>query len=107
MHYYSWHSFCSMHNHRDLEGKIMRVSELIETWTEEERNQHSNLIKECLEREQFLNDLKGKIEASERDLTKNLDQLLSRLGQLSQTVNETADQMENIYLHLVKAQGNA
>ena len=85
----------------------MRVSDLIKTWTEEERNQHSNLIKECLAREQLLNDLKGKIEASEKDLTKNLDQLLSRLSQLSQSVNETADQMENIYLHLVKAQGNA
>ena len=85
----------------------MTVSEIIMNWTEEERKQHANLIMECLEREQLLNDLKGKIEASEKDLTKNLDQLLSGLGQLSQTVNKTSDQMENLYLHLVKAQGNA
>ena len=85
----------------------MTVSEIIMNWTEEERKQHANLIMECLEREQLLNDLKGKIEASEKDLTKNLDQLLSGLSQLSQAVNKTADQMENIYFHLAKAQGNA
>jgi len=90
-----------------LKGKIMTVSETIMNWTEEERKQHANLIMECLEREQLLNDLKGKIEASEKDLTKNLDQLLSGLSQLSQTVNKTSDQMEDLYLHLVTAQGNA
>ena len=85
----------------------MTVSETIMNWTEEERKQHANLIMECLEREQLLNDLKGKMEASEKDLTKNLDQLLSGLSQLSQTVNKTSDQMEDLYLHLVTAQGNA
>ena len=85
----------------------MTVSETIMNWTEEERKQQANLIMECLEREQLLNDLKGKIEASEKDLTKNLDQLLSGLSQLSQTVNKTSDQMEDLYLHLVTAQGNA
>ena len=85
----------------------MSVSELIMNWTEEERKQHTNLIMECLERERLLNDLKGKIEASEKDLIKNLDQLLSGLSQLSQSVNKTSDQMENIYLYLTKAQGNA
>jgi hypothetical protein len=90
-----------------LKGETMTVSEIIINWTEEERKQHANLIMECLEREKLLNDLKGKIEASEKDLTKNLDQLLSGLSQLSQTVNKTSDQMENIYFHLVKAQGNA
>ena len=85
----------------------MTVSETIMNWTEEERKQHANLIMECLEREQLLNDLKGKMEASEKDLTKNLDQLLSGLSELSQTVNKTSDQMENIHFHLVKAQGNA
>jgi len=85
----------------------MTVSETIMNWTEEERKQQANLIMECLERERLLNDLKGKMEASEKDLTKNLDQLLSGLSQLSQTVNKTSDQMEDLYLHLVKAQGNA
>jgi len=88
----------------------MSVSELIMNWTEEERKQHTNLIMECLERERLLNDLKGKIEASEKDLIKNLDRLLSglsQLSQLSQSVNKTSDQMENIYLYLTKAQGNA
>lgn len=85
----------------------MTVSETIMNWTEEERKQQANLIMECLERERLLNDLKGKMEASEKDLTKNLDQLLSGLSQLSQTVNKTSDQMEDLYLHLVTAQGNA
>jgi phage shock protein A len=76
-------------------------------WTEEERKQHTNLIMECLEREQLLNDLKGKIEASEKDLIKIFDQLLSGLSQLSQSVNQIFDKMENIYLYLAKAQGNA
>ena len=91
----------------DLKGENMRVSELIMNWTEEERKQHADLIMECLEREQVLDGLKGKLEASEKELMKNLDQLLSGLSRLSQNVNQTADQMENIYLHLVKAQGNA
>jgi phage shock protein A len=85
----------------------MTVSELIMNWTEEERKQHTNLIMECLEREQLLNDLKGKIEASEKDLIKIFDQLLSGLSQLSQSVNQIFDKMENIYLYLAKAQGNA
>ena len=91
----------------DLKGENMRVSELIMNWTEEERKQHADLIMECLEREQVLDGLKGKLEASEKELMKNLDQLLSGLSRLSQNVNQTADQMENIYLHLAKAQGNA
>jgi hypothetical protein len=85
----------------------MTVSELIMSWTEEERKQHADLIVECLEREKLLNDLKGKIEASEKDLTKNLDQLLTGLSQISQDVNKICDQMQDIYLHLAKGQGNA
>jgi len=85
----------------------MTISELIINWTEEERKQHANLIMECLEREKLLKDLKGKIEASEKDLIKNLDQLLMGLSQLSQSADKISDQMQNIYLHMSKGQGNA
>jgi hypothetical protein len=84
----------------------MTVSELIMNWTEEERRQHANLIIECLEREELLKDLKGKIEASEKGLIKNLEHLLTGLSQLSRDANKIADHIENIYLHLAKGQGN-
>jgi hypothetical protein len=85
----------------------MTVSELINNWSEEERKQHEDLIMECLEREQLLNALKGRIEATEEALTKSLDQMLSGLSQLYLNIHKTSEQMENIYLHLAKAQGNA
>jgi predicted nuclease with TOPRIM domain len=85
----------------------MTVSELIMHWTEEERKEHAKLITECLEREQRLNNLKGKIEELEKVLLENLDQWISGLSQLSQGVDEIFDRMENTYLYLAKAQGNA
>ena len=85
----------------------MNLSELIMHWTEEERKQHAKLITECLEQEQRYNNLKGKIEELEEDLLKNLDQWISGLSQLSQSIDEIYDRMENTYLYLAKAQGNA
>jgi hypothetical protein len=88
-------------------GENMTVSELIRNWTAEERKQHTNLIMECLEREQHLNDLKRKIEIFEKGMANDLDQLLSDLSQLTKIVNQIFDHLENIYLCLAKAQGNA
>ena len=85
----------------------MTVLELVSSWTEDERRQHEDLIGECLKREEVLNDLRGKIRRSEVELDQTLDRLLSGLSDLSQVVNTNADQIGNIYLRLVKAQGNA
>ncbi len=85
----------------------MTVLELVSSWTEDERRQHEDLIGECLKREEILNDLRGKIRRSEVELDQTLDRLLSGLSDLSQVVNTNADQIGNIYLRLVKAQGNA
>ena len=85
----------------------MNVSELISSWTEDERRQHSDLIAECLKREQLLNGLKGQMRASEEELRNGLDHLISKLNNLALTVNVNADQIRNIYLRLAKVQGNA
>jgi hypothetical protein len=85
----------------------MTVLELISGWTEDERRQHEELIGECLNREEVLNDLRGKIRRSENELDQTLDRLLSGLSDLAQVVNTNVDQIGNIYLRLVKAQGNA
>ena len=85
----------------------MTVLELVSSWTEDERRQHEDLIGECLKREEILNDLRGKIRRSEVELDQTLDRLLSGLSDLAQVVNTNADQIGNIYLRLVKAQGNA
>jgi hypothetical protein len=84
----------------------MTVLELVSSWTEDERRQHEDLIGECLKREEVLNDLRGKIRRSEDELDQTLDRLLSGLSDLAQVVNMNADQIGNIYLRLVKAQGN-
>jgi hypothetical protein len=85
----------------------MTVLELVSSWTEDERRQHEDLIGECLKREEALNDLRGEIRRSEDELDQTLDRLLSGLSDLAQVVNTNADQIGNIYLRLVKAQGNA
>ncbi len=85
----------------------MTVLELISSWTEDERTQHAELIVECLKREELLNDLRGKMRRSEVELDQNLDRLLSGLSDLASSVNANADQIGNLYLRLVKAQGNA
>jgi hypothetical protein len=85
----------------------MRVLELISRWTEEEKKQHADLIMECLNREQLLVGLKGRIEESEKEMSKSLDLLLSGLRNLAQTANVTADQIQDTYFLLAKAKGNA
>ncbi len=85
----------------------MTVLELISGWTEDERKQHAALIEECLKREMVLNDLRGKIRKSEEELDRNLDRLLSGLSDLARSVSASVDQIGNLYLRLVKPQGNA
>lgn len=85
----------------------MMVSELIANWTEEERKQHADLIVDCLKREQFLVGLSGRIRASEEELKKSLDRLLSGLNNLAEIINANEDQWQNVYLYLAKGKGNA
>jgi hypothetical protein len=85
----------------------MTVLEIISKWTEEERRQHADLIMECLDREQLLNGLKGRIRKSEIELTENLDALFLNLRKLARTVDVTADQIQDIYFYLAKGKGNA
>ena len=85
----------------------MTVLELISSWTEDERRQHAGLIEECLKREEVLTGLRGKIRKSEEELDRTLGRLLSGLSDLALSVNANADQIGNLYLRLVKAQGNA
>ena len=85
----------------------MTVLELISSWSEDERRQHADLIGECMKGEEFLTQLRGKIRKSEEELDQTLDRLISGLSNLAQAVNTNADQIGNIYLRLVKAQGNA
>jgi hypothetical protein len=88
-------------------GEKMTVLELISSWTEEERRQHADLIEECLKREEELNDLRVEIRRAEAELDLNLDRLLLGLSDLALSVNTNADQIGNLYLRLVKPQGNA
>ena len=85
----------------------MTARELISTWTEEERTTHADLIVECLEREKFLDSLRGKFRASEGELQSTLDQLLTALSHLAEAVNQTGDQFQDLYLRLMKPKGNA
>ncbi len=48
----------------------MKVSELIATWTEEERGQFADLIAECLQREQRLNLIGENMRSNEKELAK-------------------------------------
>jgi len=84
----------------------MTARELISTWTDEERITHADLIAECLEREKFLDDLRGKIRASEADLQRTLGQLLSALRNLTEAINQTGDRFQDLYLCLSKPKGN-
>ena len=74
----------------------MSVSDLIKTWTQEERSLHAELVLECLERERSLVDIGKKIKMSEIELNQSLDLFLSRINNLAQTVKEYADRIENI-----------
>jgi hypothetical protein len=85
----------------------MTARELISTWTEEERTAHAGLIAECLEREKFLDGLKGEIRASDGKLQRTLDQLLIALSHLAEAINQTGDQFQDLYLRLMKPKGNA
>ena len=85
----------------------MTARELISTWTEEERITHADLITECLEREKLLDSLRGKISASQGELQHTLDQLLSALNHLADSINQTGDQFQDLYLRLIKPRGNA
>ena len=85
----------------------MTARELISNWTEEERITHAALIAECLERERFLEGLRGKIRTSQGELQRTLDQLLSALRNLDEAVNQTGDQFQDLYLRMIKPKGNA
>jgi len=85
----------------------MTALELISTWTEEERITYADLIAECLEREKFLDGLRGKISACQGELQHTLDQLLSALSHLAEAVSQTGDQFQGLYLRLSKPKGNA
>ena len=85
----------------------MTARELISNWTEEERITHADLIAECLERERFLEGLRGKIRTSQGELQRTLDQLLSALRNLNDAVNQTGDQFQDLYLRMIKPKGNA
>jgi len=84
----------------------MTVLELISQWTAEERKLHMELILECLERERSLMDSKRAIKGSEEKMKQSLDLLSSRLSNLAQAAKQNADQIQNVYLLLVKGQGN-
>jgi len=84
----------------------MTARELISTWTDEEQTTHADLIAECLERERFLDGLKGKVRASEGELQRSLDQLSIALGHLAEAINQTGDRLQDLYLRLVKPKGN-
>jgi phage shock protein A len=85
----------------------MTARELVSTWTEEERTTHADLIAECLERERFLDGLRGRLRASEGELQSSLDQLLTALSHLAEAVNQTGDQFQDLYLRLMRPKGNA
>jgi phage shock protein A len=85
----------------------MTARELVSTWTEEERTTHADLIAECLEREKFLDGLRGRLRASEGELQSSLDQLLTALSHLAEAVNQTGDQFQDLYLRLMRPKGNA
>jgi hypothetical protein len=84
----------------------MTALELISSLTPEERNLFIDLFLECLNQEWFLMEIKRAIKTSEGELKQSFD-LLSRLNNLAQAEKENADQIQNIYLLLVKGQGNA
>ena len=85
----------------------MTVLELVSRWTEEERNEHSDLISECLQREDFLLSLRGRLRAAEAEMDDSLGQLLSRLADLAKIADESKDQVQTLYLRLAKVKGNA
>ncbi len=85
----------------------MTVSELIAAWTPEEREQFSDLIAECMKREQFLNFLRVEMGKSEEELNKSLGQLIVGIKDLAYSVKYNLDQVQDIYLKLAKEKGNA
>ena len=85
----------------------MKVSELIATWTEEEREQFADLIAECLQREQRLNLIGENMRSNEKELSKSTDHLISRLSQLSQGVQACNVYLQEIYLKIAKPKGSA
>ena len=85
----------------------MRVLDLVSRWTEEERKQHSNLIAECLQREEFLLAIRWKLRDAEKEMDNSLKQLLSRLANLAKIVEQNKDQIQNLYLRLARGRGNA
>ena len=83
-------------------GEKMTVLELISSWTEEERRHHAALITECLQRELFLNDLRGRMSCAEKELAESLRSFSEGLDRLARSVDQHAHQMEDLYLRLVK-----
>ena len=85
----------------------MTVSELIATWTEEEREQFAELIAVCLQREQKLNLIRDSMKIKEKELGKSMDHLISRLTDLSQGVQSCNVYLQDLYLRVAKPKGSA
>jgi hypothetical protein len=66
-----------------------------------------DLIRECLERERFLNEAWRKIKTSGDEVTRGIDLFALRLNNLVRVANESASQIQDIYLLLAKGKGNA
>jgi len=85
----------------------MTVRELIATWTDEEREQHADLIAECLEREQMLNLIRENRENLAEELNRSLDRFACALTQLAQTSTRKASQLQKHPLYIVKGKASA
>ena len=68
----------------------MSVSELIKSWTQEERGLYAELVLECLERERSLVDIQRRIKTCEADLKQSLNSFIWELVNLSQNAHESA-----------------
>jgi hypothetical protein len=85
----------------------MSVSDLIATWTPEERERFADLIAECMKREQVLDRLKVDMRKSEEELHKSAGELVVGINKLAFSVKYNLDQVQEIYLRLAKEKGNA
>lgn len=85
----------------------MTVSELIATWTPEERARFADLILECSEREQSLRRIRIRMEEKEKELTQGMDHLISRLARLARGAQACNTYLQEIYLKRVRPKGSA
>jgi len=85
----------------------MTVLELISTWTEEEREQHADLIAECLDREEMLDRIRGNRGKLVEELARSLDRFACGLTRLTQTVNQKASQLQKHPPYIAKGKASA